>query len=161
MILEQVIANEQADKANKRSQSEAVETPDVRAYNGRAVSTEPLSSLQAIICGRCATVCDADDNFCRQCGMALSDERLPSVRNGANVPAVWQPRIRGVAVKSAAFIAAGTVAEILVRRMVRRALAPLAGKRRPARSGTEMVSSDAGEGVESETLLVRHIRIRR
>jgi hypothetical protein len=162
MILEQVIANEQADKANNRSQSEAVEAADIRAYNGRAVSTEPLSSFEAIICGRCATVCDADDNFCRQCGMALSDERLPSVRNGANVPAVWQPRIRGVALKSAVFIAAGTVVEMLVRRMVRRALAPLAGKRGPTRGRTEMVSSDEGEGrVESETLLVRHIRIRR
>jgi predicted amidophosphoribosyltransferase len=125
------------------------------------VSTEPLSSLETIICGRCATVCDPDDDFCRHCGMALSDERLPSVRNAANVPAVWQPRIRGVAVKSAAFIAAGTVAEMLVRRMVRRALAPLAGKPRPARGRTEMISSDAGEGVESETLLLRHIRIRR
>jgi hypothetical protein len=125
------------------------------------VSTEPLSSLDAIICGRCATVCDPDDNFCRHCGMTLGDERLPSVRNAANVPAVWQPRIRGVAVKGAAFIAAGTVAEMLVRRMVRRALAPLAGKPRPARGRAEMISSDAGEGVESETLLLRHIRIRR
>jgi hypothetical protein len=125
------------------------------------VSTEPLSSLETIICGRCATVCDPDDDFCRHCGMALRDERLPSVRNGATVPAVWQPRIRGVAVKGAAFIAAGTIAEMLVRRMVRRALAPLAGKPGAASGRTEMIPSDAREGVESETLLLRHIRIRR
>jgi predicted amidophosphoribosyltransferase len=125
------------------------------------VGTEPLSPLDTIICGRCATVCDPDDYFCRHCGMALSDERLPSVRNVANVPAVWEPRIRGVAVKGAVFIAAGTLAEMLVRRMVRRALAPLGGKARQARGRPEVIASDGGEGVESETLLLRHIRIRR
>jgi hypothetical protein len=140
---------------------EAVVGRIITAYNGRAVSTEPLSSLETIICGRCATVCDPDDDFCRHCGMALRDAGLPALRNGANVPAVWQPRIRGVAVKGAAFIAVGTLAEMLVRRMVRRALAPLAGKPRPARGRPEMTSSDAAEGVESETLLLRHIRIRR
>ena len=123
------------------------------------MNTDPLSPLETIICGRCATVGDADDNFCRHCGMALGDERLPSVRNGANAPAIWQPRLRSVAVRSAAFIAAGTLAELLVRRMVRRALAPLAGRRNHS---THVIASDAvGPREESETLLVRHIRIRR
>ncbi len=36
---------------------------------------------------------------------------------------MWQPRLRAVAIKGAAFIAAGTLAEVLVRRMARRALA--------------------------------------
>ena len=90
--------------------------------------------------------------------MALGDERLPSVRKEGNVPAVWQPRLRAVAVKGAVFIAAGTLAELLVRRMVRRALAPLAGRRNHS---THVITSDAVPREESDTLLVRHIRIRR
>ena len=118
-----------------------------------------MTPFESIICGRCATVADADDNFCRHCGMALGVERLPSVRSNAGVPAVWQPRLRGAAIKSAAFIAAGTLAEVLVRRMVRRALAPLTGRPKHTK---EVIAPDAGEPrVESETLLVRHIRIRR
>ena len=97
--------------------------------------------------------------------MALGDERLPSVRRSASVPAVWQPRLRGVAVKSAAFLAAGTLAELLARRMVRRALAPLTGRKRPRGHRAELVRSDGANSeeaqVESETVLLRHIRIRR
>ena len=155
--LRQTIANEQA--SNSRSQCAVVVGAHNSAYNSRAVSTEPLTPFESIICGRCATVGDADDNFCRHCGMALGDARLPSVRNSAGVPAVWQPRLRGVAVKSAAFIAAGTLAEVLGRRMIRRALAPLIGKPKHTK---ELIASDASAPqVESETLLVRHIRIRR
>ena len=123
------------------------------------MSTEPLTPLESILCGRCAAICDLDDRFCRHCGLPLGDERLPSVRRSAGVPAVWQPRLRGAAVKSAAFIAAGTLAEVLVRRMVRRALAPLTGRPKHTK---ELIAPDAGEPqVESETLFVRHIRIRR
>ncbi len=97
--------------------------------------------------------------------MALGDERLPSVRNDASIPAVWQPRLRGVAVKSAVFIAAGTLAELLMRRTVQRVLAPFTAKQRSTDRRAELVSSDgvnaADRTVESETVLLRHIRIRR
>ncbi len=97
--------------------------------------------------------------------MALGDERLPSVRNDASIPAVWQPRLRGVAVKGAVFIAAGTLAELLMRRTIRRVLAPFTAKQRSTDRRAELVSSDgvnAGDpSVESETMLLRHIRIRR
>jgi hypothetical protein len=124
---------------------------------------EPIA-LDSTICARCEFACDLDDNFCRRCGLALGEARLPSVRQ-AGLPAVWQPRLRAVAIKGAAFIAAGAVAEMMARRMVRRALAPLAGVRPPnGRQRVQVVPSRTeldDAQVVSETFLMRHIRIRR
>ena len=96
--------------------------------------------------------------------MTLTEQRLP-VKSGARLPEVWQPRLRGVAVRSAAFVAAGTIAEILVRRMVRRALAPVTrGSKRKAARADVISLEDGGSNeahVVSDTLLMRHIRIRR
>jgi predicted amidophosphoribosyltransferase len=128
------------------------------------VNTEPLA-LDTVACGRCASPCDLDDNFCRRCGLALGEARLPSVRSQPSLPAVWQPRLRAVVMKGAAFIAAGTLAEVLVRRMVRRALAPLTGSRSSnGKKRAQLVPSyDTTDDAQvvSETFLMRHIRIRR
>ena len=135
-------------------------------YNGRAVNAEASSPLETIICGRCATACEAEDNFCRHCGMALQDRPLPSVRQAAPLPAVWRPRVPGAVVRGAAFVAAGTIAEALVRRMVRRALGRTAGARAPAARSRraavvrpEPMPDDAQ--VVSDTVLFRRVRIRR
>ncbi len=77
---------------------------------------------------------------------------------------MWQPRLRAVAIKGAAFIAAGTLAEVLVRRIARRALAPLTGSRPSNGKRAQLVPShDTTDDAQvvSETFLMRHIRIRR
>ena len=85
------------------------------------------SPPETVLCGRCASVCDPDDNFCRHCGLPLHEQQLPSVRDGHEVPAVWQPPLPPVVVKGAAFVAAGTLAEVLVRRLVRGVLRNVCG----------------------------------
>ncbi len=78
---------------------------------------------------------------------------------------MWQPRLRAVAIKGAAFVVAGALAEVLVRRMARRALAPLTGSRsRNGKKRAQLVPShDTTDDAQvvSETFLMRHIRIRR
>jgi hypothetical protein len=79
---------------------------------------------------------------------------------------VWQPPVPVAVVKGAAFVAAGTIAEILVRRMVRSAFnrAPKA-TRAPARRRSQVVEMDDplpdDTQVVSETMLFRRIRFRR
>jgi hypothetical protein len=117
-------------------------------------------SGEAVICGRCAAICDFADNFCRSCGLALQDTTLPSVRE-SRLPAVWRPPVPVVVVKSAAFIAAGTLAEMFVRRLVRNAFA----SRREASNAQPpaVMNGRAREEahLESETYLLRRVRVRR
>jgi hypothetical protein len=119
-----------------------------------------------LLCGRCATACDDEDNFCRHCGLALHDPQLPAVSNGRNLPVAWQPPLPVAVMKGAAFVAAGTLAEVLVRRMVRSAFGrgskePRAAKRngRHVVAATEPMPDDAQ--MVSETFLFRRIRFRR
>ena len=116
------------------------------------------------MCGRCEAVCEIDDNFCRKCGLSLRvSENLPSVRPNL-LPAIRQPSVPAVVVRGAAFVAAGKIAEIIARRMVRSVFQHGNGsKNLPATTGKgEVVPQDeAIEGVVSETLLTRTIHFRR
>lgn len=122
---------------------------------------------ETLLCGRCAGACDPEDNFCRHCGLSLHEQRLPSVRDGHQVPAVWQPPLPAAVVKGAAFVAAGTLAEMLVRRLVRGALRRRPSAARvPARQpkGEVVPHEDPmpeDTQIVSETLLLRRLRIRR
>ena len=117
---------------------------------------------ETVLCGRCATLSDPDDNFCRHCGLSLHDPQLPALRDGAVTPAVWRPPLPAAVAKGAAFVAAGTVAEILVRRLLRGTLT----RRQPAtRRQAELANGEASlpedTQMVSETLLLRRIRFRR
>jgi len=138
---------------------------DMTGYNSRAVKENGgLPPFETLICGRCATVCDVDDNFCRRCGMALQDSQLPSVRNGRALPVAWRPRVPAVVMKGAAFIAAGTLAELVIRRAVRRAFGQ-AGRLPASKARGELAGRDGGLPEEtqllSEMFLLRRVRIRR
>ena len=120
-----------------------------------------------LLCGRCGEPYDLEDNFCRQCGLSLHDAQLPSVRDDPGVPAAWRPPLPAAVAKGAAFVAAGTVAEMLVRRLVRSALnrrprpaRPPARRKQPAVLNGDASLPDGTEMV-SETLLLRRIRFRR
>ena len=122
---------------------------------------------ETLLCGRCASAYDAEDKFCRHCGTPLHDQQLPSVRDEAGLPAVWRPPLRAVVVRGAVFVAAGTMAEMFIRRLVRRALgqrpwalrSPVRREATPATERDETAHGDAE--LVSETLLVRRIRFRR
>lgn len=119
----------------------------------------------AVVCGRCAATAAPEDNFCRNCGRALRDQHLPSVRE-ERLPAAWQPSLSAVVARGAAVVAVGTLAELVARRLLRAAVsrAPKA-PRLPARHTKPHLvprdEPDSGEQVVSETLLLRRIRIRR
>jgi hypothetical protein len=119
--------------------------------------------MPAIICGRCATVCDQDDNFCKRCGMALSDEQLPLKRE-QHLPAVSRPRVRAAVVRAVAVVAVGTLTEIMARRVAREAGRRVAsavrlpiGRKQP--KALRLV--DDGPQVVSDTVFIRRIQVRR
>src|SRR3990172_10377591 len=104
------------------SQKVAVESPPRCRYNSRAVNEEGLFPPETVLCGRCASVCDPEDNFCRHCGLPLHDDStLPSVRNGA-MPVASPPPFPAAVVKGAAFVAAATPAEMFLLHLLRPAL---------------------------------------
>jgi hypothetical protein len=120
---------------------------------------------EAVVCSRCSTVCSTEDNFCRHCGFALREQRLPVLNEGSRLPAVSRPALPAVVVKGATVIAAGAIAEMLVRRAVGRVLQRgRKAERLPARTSKNGVTQNGAlrEGtLESETFLLRRVRIRR
>jgi len=132
------------------------------------MNEEPLRSEgEVLLCGRCSAPYDPEDNFCRKCGFALHEVGVPAVREGRYEPVVWQPSVAPV-VKGAAVIAAGTLAELLLRRVVSRMFRPRNltpfqsdSAKRAARviEREEPVTSDTQ--IVSETLVLRRMRFRR
>jgi hypothetical protein len=110
-------------------------------------------------CPECASILDVDDNFCRRCGASISARHLPSVR-GPVAATIWQPRVPRV-MKGAAVMAAGTVGQYIVRRLVRNVIgggnarASRALRRRP----DDGMIDDAQ--IITETVMMRRVRIRR
>jgi hypothetical protein len=110
-------------------------------------------------CSECASMLAVDDNFCRRCGAAVPAMRLPAVR-GQLAATVWQPQVPRI-VKGAAVMAAGTVGQYLMRRVITNVLT--GGKRRPA--GRVRVKDNDGmldeAQIITETVMMRRVRIRR
>lgn len=125
---------------------------------------ESASPLKPIACDRCEAACGADDNFCRQCGLSLRvSANLPSVRPKL-LPAIRQPTVPAVVVRGAAFVAAGKIAEIVARRMVRNVLNRGNGNSKSLTKAQEAEVVSANEPTEaiiSETLVTRRIFFRR
>jgi len=130
-------------------------------------------------CPKCGNPYDPEDNFCRRCGAGLQRTRVPAVRDAKSYAlAPWRETLP-VAFRGAAVVAAGTVAEALLRRVIGRALrgprpSP-AGvedkgrqKRLPVRRQPEKadvvessVGGQDGDQVVSETIVFRRVRLRR
>lgn len=115
-------------------------------------------------CPRCSSDASWDDNFCRRCGWAFKGSRLP-VRRTVLPPAVWRRAAPAVA-QTAAMVALGVAAEILLRSGTRwalrlpSALGPGGGKSKAlARRKGELLS--AGGVAVSETLIMRRVTLRR
>jgi len=151
-----------------------------RVYNGPAMNEDGRKQGEGLVrCLRCDGAHDIEDNYCRHCGAALDASRLPMVRDGRSYAlAPWRETLP-VAVRGAAVVAVGTLAEAVLRRLIGRALrrgrSPSAegrdgGKKRrlPARRQAEKaepVESSASayddDRVVSETFLFRRVRLRR
>ena len=127
-------------------------------------------------CPGCGRPHDPEDGFCRHCGAALRGTRVPMVRDGSSYAlAPWREGLP-IAVRGAAVVAAGTLAEALLRRLIGRALrrsarpSPAVSKRtqvpsRRQEAKAELLdASDATYGddqVVTETFLFRRVRLRR
>jgi hypothetical protein len=124
-------------------------------------------------CPGCDSPHDPEDNYCRRCGAALRVTRVPMVRGEQSyAPVAWRETMPVVA-RGAAVVAAGTLAEAILRRLIGRVLRgrsrPSGGRTRlPARRETEKADvtegpqlADDGDQVISETFLFRRVRLRR
>jgi hypothetical protein len=126
-------------------------------------------------CSNCGSTHDPEDNYCRHCGAALHGTSVPMVRDGDSyAPAPWRGTLP-VAVRGAAVVAAGTLAEAVLRRLIGRALRRSArptsrpGKQThlPSRQQekAELLEDSEPEYGEdhivTETFLFRRVRLRR
>jgi hypothetical protein len=120
-----------------------------------------------LICQHCGTSHDPDDGFCRKCGASVSGSRVPTVHRNYQ-PVVWRPAVP-VVVQGAAALAAGTLAEIVLRRLVKRVFRPrslLPVLRGNAKKPLQVVKKreeieEPEAQYESETIVLRQIRLRR
>jgi hypothetical protein len=122
---------------------------------------------EMLLCPACGAPYGPEDGFCRKCGASLSGRRLPAVRRDYQ-PTVWQPPVPLI-VQGAAAVAAGTIAEILLRKLVGRIFRPrsLLPVLRQANKKPLEISEQDGEEMEpeaqmeSQTVVFRRVRLRR
>ncbi len=127
-----------------------------------------LREGQLLICEHCGASYDPDDGFCRRCGAPLLGSQVPAVRRDYQ-PVVYRRPAVPIVVQGAAAIAAGTLAEIILKRVIKRVFRPrslLSALRRNAKKSTRVEKhQDDGEEpdaqIESETIVLRQIRLRR
>lgn len=125
---------------------------------------------EVLLCPECGTPYDSADDFCRRCGAHLSGRKLPAVRRNYQ-PVAWQPPMPAL-VRGAAVLAAGTLAEILIRKLIGRffhprSLLPILRRQggRPLeivpRDDEEMEEMEPEAQIESQTVVFRRVRLRR
>ena len=113
------------------------------------------------LCPSCSFALDPDDNFCRRCGAAYRRANLPVVRPASTL-ALWRPAVSPV-VKGAVVMAAGTIGQMAIRRLVNSVL----GSGKSRQSGIRMVAPRDRDGmvdeaqIITETVMMRRVRIRR
>ena len=138
--------------------------------NGR-IDGERLSR-----CPSCGGGRDADDNFCRRCGAAFHGTSVPIVRDSDSYALEpWRGGLP-VALRGAAVVAAGTLAEAILRRLIGRVLrrtalrSPATGRQanpssRPRADKAELADRSPtlydDDHVVTETFLFRRVRLRR
>lgn len=114
--------------------------------------------MNTFACSNCASMLASEDNFCRHCGTALSDDRLPAVRRPFSVT-IWRPHVPPV-VKGAAVMAAGTVGQYVVRRVLTNMITGT--RKKPSRAIRRASDGMFDEAqIITETVMMRRVRIRR
>jgi hypothetical protein len=110
-------------------------------------------------CHTCNVPLDAGDRYCRRCGTPVASGRLPAVAGEQSVT-VWKPQASPI-VKGAAVMAAGTLGQFVLRRMVGGLLARPQRRRRllPIARRDDGLADEAQ--IITETVMMRRVRIRR
>ncbi len=122
---------------------------------------------ELLLCEHCGAPYDPKDEVCRKCGRTLPDSQVPAVRRDYQ-PTLWRPAVPVVVVGAAA-IAAGTLAEIILRRIIKRIFRPsslLPARRDSAKKPAKVLEPEEEDmepeaHIESETFVLRRIRLRR
>jgi len=87
-----------------------------------------------MICHLCQAVCTPEDNYCHRCGVPLKVRPLP-VRQGAGPPAQHRPALGPLMARGLTYLALGALGHwalgAVTRSLLRGALRPLVGSRRP------------------------------
>ena len=87
-----------------------------------------------MICPACHAAGPFEDGFCTRCGLEQEISRLPVKRETSTLPAVWR-EAAPVVVRGLALVAAGVVAEWLLRTGTRKAVtAPFSARRRTGKA---------------------------
>ena len=143
-------------------------------YNGPVMNADGREQAEAPLrCPRCDSPYAPEDSYCRRCGAALHTGRVPMVRDqGQYAPVPWRPAMPVLA-RGAAVVAAGTLAEAVLRRLIGRLLrarsrpsgraAGLPARSQPSKGEVTERPEPAGDDdhVVSETFLFRRVRLRR
>jgi hypothetical protein len=118
---------------------------------------------ELLVCSRCSRPYEPGDRFCRRCGASLNT--LPAARDDY-APVVWRSPVPAIA-RGVAVVAMGTLAEIMIRRVIRMVFRPSSLLPVLRRNSTSVVEAPTGDGmepdavIESEAFTVRRVRVRR
>ena len=131
-----------------------------------APMSDSPSRTELLICPRCNRPHDQGDRYCRRCGVSISSSSLLTVR-GNYQPALWRPAAPAI-IGGAAAIAAGALAEIALRRLVKVAFRPSSllpvlrhVTNKPAQRQQKNNGHSDDDLVETEAVFVKRIWVRR
>lgn len=112
-------------------------------------------------CPSCGSHGPFEDGFCNVCGLEQPGSRLPVKSEARPLPAVWQ-QAAPVLARGAALVAAGVVAEWLLRSGTKRALTlPFSRKKARNRALARREKRGAEIVAISETVVTRRVFFRR
>jgi ribosomal protein L40E len=117
---------------------------------------------ELLICRRCSGPYDPGDRFCRKCGAAL--DTLPMTREDY-APDLWRSPVPAIA-RGIVVVAAGTLAELALRRAIRMLFRPSNFLPALRHNSTSVTKAPPGNGIaadaviESEAFTVRRVRVR-
>jgi hypothetical protein len=127
------------------------------------MTDEPSAKGELLICNRCTRSYDPGDRFCRKCGAPLNN--VPMMHEDFT-PDVWRSPMPAIA-RSVAVIAAGTLAELAIRRAIRLVFRPSNFLPVPRRNSSAVTTTAPSNGnqadslIEAEAYTVRRVRVRR
>ena len=116
---------------------------------------------ELLLCPECAEPYDATDNYCRECGMFLRDQRLPVARPTTLALEPRRPVLPTPVRRAATAIAIGTALKITANLVGKLLAQRAAGKTAGKPAGRAVARRPRESTVVSESLFVRRTWIQR
>lgn len=116
---------------------------------------------ELLLCPECAEPYDATDNYCRECGMFLRDQRLPVARPTTLALEPRRPVLPTPVRRAATAIAIGTALKITANLVGKLLAQRAAGKTAAKPAGRAVARRPRESTVVSESLFVRRTWIQR